>query len=76
MNSTITKAERQKIKANLKFGDIALISRLSGKSASTIKRWFNDEGNCIEIPNAIMRMYETREKTVKSFKNSLNSLGI
>ncbi|MES2131997.1 MAG: hypothetical protein V4506_06570 [Bacteroidota bacterium] len=76
MNSTITKSERQKIKANLKFGDIALISRLSGKSASTIKRWFKNEGDSIEIPKAIMQMYETREKTVKSFKNSLNSLGI
>ena len=76
MNSSITKAERLKIKSNLKFGDIALISRLSGKSKSTVKRWFLNEANCFEIPKAISQIYETRQKTMKNFKNTLNLLGI
>jgi len=75
MKASKTKTERQIIKENLKFGDIALIAKLCGKSRITVVRWFNYEGDCMEIPIAIEKLYKKREKTKESFNNVLVSIG-
>ena len=74
-NKIVSSAERKIIKAKLKFGDVMLIARLSGKSRVTVARWFNNEGDCYEIPEAIDKLYKNRQKTIESFKNTLNSIG-
>ena len=74
MKTNITLKERKIIKTNLKFGDIVLIARLSKKSVSTVKRWFMNQCDCFEIPNAINNLYKNRQKTLKSFKKSLDSI--
>ncbi len=75
MKTNITKDERQKMLASLKFGDIAAIARLSGKSRSTIKRWFKNKGGGLEIPEAINNLLKTRQKTIEGFRSSLKSIG-
>lgn len=76
MDSNITKAERKKIKSDLKFGDIALIARISKKSVSTVNRWFKDQGDCFEIPKAINQLFDLRQNTMKNFRNSLDSIDV
>ena len=71
----VSAEERNIIKKKLKFGDIIAIARLCGKSRATVKRWFNNEGDGYEIPGAIDKLYKTRQKTIESFRNSLNSIG-
>ena len=75
MKTHKNKTERQKIKDDLKFGDIALIAKLSGKSRITVTRWFNYEGDCLEIPMAIEKLYKIKEKSIESFKNVVISIG-
>lgn len=64
MKASIAKDERQKIKDDLKFGDITITSQLSGKSKSTVKRWLANETDCFEIPEAINTLYKSRQKTM------------
>lgn len=75
MKTNKSKTERQKIKDDLKFGDIALIAKLSGKSRVTVTRWFNYEGDCLEIPMAIEKLYKKRQKSIESYNNVLISIG-
>lgn len=75
MDVNISQAERKKIKNSLKFGDISRIARLSGKSRSTVKRWFLGEGNGLEIPDAIVSLIKARQKSLEGFKNSIKSIG-
>ncbi len=76
MNLEISLAARKRIKDNLKFGDISRIAKLSGKSRSTIKRWFLGEGDSFEIPEAINSLYRSRQKTIDGFKSSVKSISV
>ncbi len=76
MEVNIPQSERRKIKNSLKFGDISRIAKLSGKSRSTVKRWFLGEANGFEIPDAIVSLIKARQKTLEGFKNSIKSIEI
>lgn len=74
-NKVVSAEERKIIKSKLKFGDIIAIARLCGKSRASVVRWFNNESDGYEIPEAIDKLYKTRQKTIESFRNSFSYIG-
>lgn len=61
----MTKAERKKLKARLRFGDLKKIAKAAEVTYVTVNEWFNDRTDNRFIEEAAKALADKRDEQVK-----------